>query len=171
MGGLISGFTTYKQTGSLKKAFIAGAVGAVNGAIAATGWHFLLQAGISVFASGVGDLAMQMIGEDKAVSDINWGRAGYNAALGGALSVVGSGFGSLASYGQASIGKELVSAASDKLLTGYIRQSVGQSSSALIRQGQKLFAQGMRYVNTGRGISSVTGSILTWAPSVEFSMP
>ena len=59
--------------------------------------------------------------------------------------------------------------AQDKLLKGYVRQALGQSSSSLIRQGRKLAEQAAFYINTARGISSVAGSMFAWAPSVKYS--
>ena len=37
------------------------------------------------------------------------------------------------------------------------------------KQEQKLFAEGIKQINIGRGISSVTGTLLTWGVSVEYS--
>lgn len=45
-----------------------------------------------------------------------------------------------------------------KLLTVYVKQSVGQSHSSYLRQGAKLIAQAKVTLNTFRGLSSVVGS-------------
>lgn len=163
VGGLISGLTTYKQTGDVKQALISGAIGAVNGAIAATGWHFLVQAGVSAATSFAGDIAMQRLGEGS--NKIYWKRAIHNGILGGVLSIVGSGFGSLTSYFRADIGKELLTCA-DSLAESALKKS----SHVLLNQAFNLLDQSVRQTNIARGISSVTGSILTWAPGLEFSM-
>ena len=168
VGGLVSGLTKYKQTGDIKQALISGAVGAVNGAVAATGWHFLIQAGVSAVTSFLGDVASQAVDEERRT--IDFGRSIKNAAMAGGCSLLGSGLGKLASYGKASQGAELMSKGRDKLLTGYIRRELGQSASSMIRQGQKLVTSGRVLINTARGISSVTGTILTWGVSEKYSV-
>lgn len=69
--------------------------------------------------------------------------------------------GGITSVGHSITGNSIVSAGRDKLLAGYARQAIGQSHSQLIREGNRLVSAGMRYVNTGRGISSITGTVLT----------
>ena len=167
---MVSGLTTYAQTGDIKQALISGAVGAATGAIAATGWHFLLQAGASALASFAGDIVSQTIGEGHKLKDVDCGRAINSAIVAGGCSIIGSGLGKLTSYGKASQGAELMSKGRDKLLTGYIRRELGQSASSMIRQGQKLVTSGRVLINTARGISSVTGTILTWGVSEKYSV-
>ena len=75
-------------------------------------------------------------------------------------SLVGSGVGKLICGRLNKAGMELISRGQDKLLTGYIRNSFGQSHSALIRQGMKFVAQGAAKITAYRTISSVIGSAI-----------
>ena len=181
VGGLISGITTYVRTGSLKQAAVSAVVGAISGAVAASGLPFLAQVAITMAVTAGGDVASQVVenrevqrtrasrGQTAEKTKINWRRTLKNTTVAGGLAIAGTGVGSLVSYQQMSIGKTLLSKAQDKLLKGYVRQALGQSSSSLIRQGRKLAEQAAFYINTARGISSVAGSMFAWAPSVKYS--
>ena len=175
VGGLISGITTYVRTGSLKQAAVSAVVGAISGAVAASGLPFLAQVAITMAVTAGGDVASQVQrtrasrGQTAEKTKINWRRTLKNTTVAGGLAIAGTGVGSLVSYQQMSIGKTLLSKAQDKLLKGYVRQALGQSSSSLIRQGRKLAEQAAFYINTARGISSVAGSMFAWAPSVKYS--
>ena len=181
VGGLISGITTYVRTGSLKQAAVSAVVGAISGAVAASGLPFLAQVAITMAVTAGGDVASQVVenrevqrtrasrGQTAEKTKINWRRTLKNTTVAGGLAIAGTGVGSLVSYQQMSIGKTLLSKAQDKLLKGYVRQALGQSSSSLIRQGRKLAEQAAFYINTARGISSVAGAMFAWAPSVKYS--
>lgn len=164
-------FDTYKQTGSVDwgKVAIAGAVGAISGGIAATGLGMVSQAVITAGAAFAGDVATQTLCEKKTLDNVNFKKAVHNSMVAGASSVIGSVIGSVASVGYSSSGKALVNAGKNKLLTGYVKQAAGQSHSQLIRQGNRLVAKGIKYINTGRAVSSVMGSIYTWGISRELS--
>ena len=161
VGGLVSGLITYAQTGDIKQAAISGAAGAISGAIAATGIGILGQAGLTAMAGAAGDIATQMICEGKTLQKVDYKKAVKSAAVAGGCSLVGSGLGKITSYGYESAGKELLSKGQDKLLIGYLSKDSGASYSQFIRQGNKLVAKGKELINIARGISSVTGSILT----------
>ena len=48
----------------------------------------------------------------------------------------------------------------DKLLSGMIREFLGQSHSALQKQGRKYIAEALKLINFYRGLSSVIGSMI-----------
>ena len=175
VGAVVSAATTaiqsYVETGSVDvgKTIISGLVGAASGAIAATGLGMITQAAITAGVAFAGDVATQMICEDKSWNEVNKLKAVHNGLLAGATSVIGSVLGGITSSGHAIKGETLVSAGKDKLLTGYVRQVSGQSYSKLINQGRNLIAAGTKSINIGRGISSVTGTLLTWGVAQKYS--
>ena len=67
VGGVVSAVTTavqsYKETGEVnwQSTIIAGVVGAVGGAVAASGLNFLVQAGITMAATAAGDVLTQKV--------------------------------------------------------------------------------------------------------------
>lgn len=85
-------------------------------------------------------------------------------------SLVGSLLGSITSYDYASTGKQMLDSAKCTLLSGYVRKSAGQSASKLLRQGRTLASTAVKLINTGKGISSVTGTLLTWGIANEYSI-
>ena len=103
------------------------------------------------------------------MKDIDYSRVAYNGALAGGLSLAGSALGSVTSAFQSMKGNSLLAAGRDKMLTGYARRAVGQSHSKLIAQGRRLISAGMNYIKSGRAISSVTGTLLTWGAYQEYS--
>lgn len=175
VGAVVSAATTaiqsYKETGSIDigKTVISGLVGAVSGGVAATGLGMVAQAAITAGTAFVGDVATQKICENKSWGEINYTKAAHNGVLAGGTSMIGSVLGGITSGGHTITGNSLISSGKDKLLTGYVRKSVGQSYSKLIKQGSKLVATGTKYINTGRGISSVTGTLLTWGIGQKYS--
>ena len=175
VGAVVSAATTaiqsYVETGSVDvgKTIISGLVGAASGAIAATGLGMITQAAITAGVAFAGDVATQMICEDKSWNEVNKLKAVHNGLLAGATSVIGSVLGGITSSGHAIKGETLVSAGKDKLLTGYVRQVSGQSYSKLINQGRNLIAAGTKSINIGRGISSVIGTLLTWGVAQKYS--
>lgn len=70
----------------------------------------------------------------------------------GSLAGLGTG------YSAKKAGTILLNKGKDKLLTSLLRKTVGQSHSALYRQGNKFIQQGMVKINTSRGLSSITGT-------------
>ncbi len=175
VGAVVSAATTaiqsYKETGTVDigKTIISGLVGAVSGGVAATGLGMFTQAAITAGAAFVGDVATQKICENKSWSKVNYLKAAHNGVVAGGTSLIGSVLGGITSGRHTTTGNSLLSAGKDKLLTGYVKKSVGQSYSKLIKQGTKLVAAGTKYINTGRGISSVTGTLLTWGIGQEYS--
>lgn len=175
VGAVVSAATTaiqsYKETGhvDIGQTIISGAVGAISGGVAATGLGMLSQAAITAGAAFVGDVATQKFCQGKSWDKINYVKAAHNGVLAGGTSLIGSVLGSITSAGHTITGESLISAGRDKLLSGYVRQSVGQSASKFMKQGWKLVSAGMKYVNTGRGISSVTGTIMTWGVGQKYS--
>jgi hypothetical protein len=103
------------------------------------------------------------------MDQINVYKAMHNGLLAGATSIAGSLLGGVTSIGYSTTGNSMVSAGKDKLLSGYVRQCFGQSSSKFLKQGAKLISEGTKYINTGRGVSSVTGTLLTWGVGLEYS--
>ena len=164
VGGVISGVvtavTSYIQTGSVDWGSVAinVAAGAIGGAVAATGLGAFTQAGITAVASGAGNLADQCY--SKGVDNINWLDVGCSTGLGFLTSLAGTGAGKLLGGKMESAGISLLNKGRDKLLTGYIRETVGQSHSSLIKQGTKLVTKGTTMINTFRGTSSVVGSFI-----------
>ena len=175
VGAVVSAVTTaidsYASTGSVDwgKVGISAAVGAVSGGVAATGLGMVAQAGITAAATFVGDVATQKICEKKSWSEVNYLKAAHNGVVAGGTSLVGSVLGGITSSGHTITGNSMVSAGKNKMLTGYVRKANGQSYSKLLRQGRQLVASGTRYINTGRGISSVTGTFLTWGVAQKYS--
>ena len=169
IGGVIAGISSYRETGQINWASVAinAGVGALNGVVAATGLGMVAQAGISAAVSGVGNFAEQAI--SNGVNNVNYLDVAGNAALGGITSLIGSGAGKLIGGRLNNAGMELISRGRDKLLTGYIRSSVGQSHSSLIRQGSKLVTQGIAKVTAYRTISSVVGSIIGGGTSAAYN--
>ena len=171
VSAVITAIDTYTNTGSIDwgKVGISAAVGAVSGGVAATGLGMFAQAAITASTAFVGDVATQRFCENKSWSKINYTKAAHNGAVAGCTSFIGSLLGGITSASHTITGNSLLSAGKDKLLTGYVRQSVGQSHTKLIEQGTKLVAAGTKYINTGRGISSITGTLLTWGIGQKYS--
>ena len=168
VGGIIAGVTTYIQTGDPKQAVIAGFVGAANGAIAASGLGIVAQAGVSALVAGVGDAISQIVDlreTDKKYDPI---RTIKNAALAGGCSIIGSALGKITSYSYEYEGQILKSRGQNKILTAYLKKDAGQSYSNMLKRGRLLYRYGKKLIDTGRGISSVTGSILTWGISQKY---
>ena len=139
--------------GKLEQAAVSAVVGAISGAVAASGLPFLAQVAITMAVTAGGDVASQVVenrevqrtrasrGQTAEKTKINWRRTLKKYYGSWWPCNCRDGRGSLVSYQQMSIGKTLLSKAQDKLLKGYVRQALGQSSSSLIRQGRKLAEQ------------------------------
>ena len=148
---------------------VSAATGAINGAVAASGLGMFAQAGISAATSAVGDIANQWI-DTGSLKKVNYARALHNGLVAGGVSVVGSITGGLLSSTKMSQGNELVSAGLDKYLKGSARELVGKSSSNLLKHGAKLVFEGNQLINTARGITSVSGTLLTWGVSNKYTI-
>ncbi len=160
VSGAISAVTSYMQTGSvdLGSVLINTAVGAVSGLIAATGLGVFAQAGLTAAVSGAGNFAEQVY--TKGIKGVNGKDVVCSALVGGGTSLLGSAAGKLIGGKLEKAGIELLNKGRDKLLTGMVRECVGQSHSSLIRQGTKYVAQATKMINTYRGISSSVGSLI-----------
>lgn len=149
---------------------VSAATGAINGAVAASGLGIFAQAGISAVTSAVGDIANQWI-DTGSLKKVNYARTLHNGLVAGGVSVVGSiTGGGLLSSTKMSQGNELVSAGLDKYLKGSARELVGKSSSSLLKHGAKLVFEGNQLINTARGITSVSGTLLTWGISNKYTI-
>ena len=148
---------------------VSAATGAINGAVAASGLGIFAQAGISAVTSAVGDIANQWI-DTGSLKKVNYARTLHNGLVAGGVSVVGSITGGLLSSTKMSQGNELVSAGLDKYLKGSARELVGKSSSNLLKHGAKLVFEGNQLINTARGITSVSGTLLTWGVSNKYTI-
>ena len=162
VGGVVSGAiaaaTSYAKTGKVDWGSVAinAAVGAVGGAVAATGLGALAQAGLTAATSGVGNFAEQCY--TKGINNVNYMDVAGSALVEGVTSLVGTGAGKLAAGKIESAGTALLNKGKDKLLTGMVRKTVGQSHSHLLKQGAKYATQGLKKINVFRGTSSVIGS-------------
>ena len=158
-GGIVAGITSFINTGEVDwgSVVINAVVGAAGGAIAATGLGALAQAGLTAAASGAGN-AVEQIYTNQGFDNFNLVDVAFSVAVGGGTSLLGTGLGKAIGHKIEGTGKALLNQGKDKLLIGYVRQSVGQSHSALIRQGTKLITQANVIINTFQGLSSVVGS-------------
>ena len=160
-GGVVAAISTYNpQDKSVDWASIGINVlaGAINGIVAASGLGMFAQAGISAVVSGACSFADQA--QAKGLKNINGLDVASSAAIGFVTSVVGTAAGKLIGSHWANEAKDLIDLGQKKLLTGFIRRSLGQSYSKLMKQGYKFFAQAVKPTNIFRGISSVAGSII-----------
>ena len=167
VGGVFAGISSYANTGKVDwgSVVINAVVGAAGGAIAATGLSAIAQAGLTAVVSGAGNAADQ-IHKNKGLDNFNPYDVAFSAGVGGASSLLGTGLGKVFGRKIEQAGMSLLNKGQDKLLTGYVRQSVGQSHSALLRQGTKLVAQASVKINTFRGLSSVIGSGAGVVPTI-----
>ena len=158
--GIVTAATSYAQTGNInwKSVAINAATGAVGGLIAATGLGAGAQAALTAVASGAGNYLDQV--STKGSKNVNMCDVMGSAIVGGATSLMGSAAGKSFAGNVDDAGQALLSKGKDKLLTGYVKKSMGQSHSALIRQGRKLVNQGNKMIHTYRGTSSVIGSLI-----------
>ncbi len=163
VGGIVAAVDSYKSTGKVDvfKTIVGVAGGAASGVVAASGLGWVAQAGISA----VSDVANQ--GYDIAKSDsltyrdFSIKQTAMEAINGGITSAIGSGLGALTGKyitKTKGIADTLYDNYLNKQFSAGVRQSIGRSSSALIRQGQKYLSQAIRYDNITQGVSSVIGS-------------
>ncbi len=168
VGAAVAGLTTYLETGDVKASIISGVGGAISGGVAATGMHVLAQATIAACGSVLCDVSTQLFCENKSLETVDYGKALYNGALTFGTSLLGSALGGITSSGYSSTGNKMINASRLKSEAANTRSVIGRSSSALKRQSDKLLAKGKYYTNIGYGISSVTGTLLTWGVYQEY---
>lgn len=58
----------------------------------------------------------------------------------------------------------------NKYLKGSVRELAGKSSSSLLKHGAILVFEGNQLINTARGITSVSGALLTWGISSKYTI-
>ena len=161
VGGLASAvataYTSYKETGKVDWAStgISAATGALNGGIAASGMGVIGQAVASGAVSAAGSAVSSVRSGESAGKII--AKAAISGVVGLASSVAGSAVG--------------------KLFTGKMQQA----GELLVRKGKlgrstftraaskQLVRQGKKYINLGRGISSVLGTASTWRTNTVIS--
>ena len=154
-GGVVAALSGEDATGII----ISTLAGAISGVVAASGLGILAQAGISAGVSGISSFLDQSLSE--GVDNVNYADVVFSTILGGATSLLGSGAGKILGKGWADQADDLIKLGQAKLLTGVIRRSVGQSHSALLRQGYRYISQAAKLTNIFRGVSSVAGSVIT----------
>ena len=174
VGGVVAAITTAvtSENASLAEILISGAVGAVSGAVAASGLGMVAQALVTAGVTFAGDVSTQVVCEGKSLTgknSVDYKKAAWNSGLSALTSIGGSMLGSVTSMGYMSLGDDMLTAGSEKLLSGYVRQSAGQSYSHLIKQGRNLVNTGTKLINTARGVSSVTGTVSMWGVGVTYS--
>ena len=169
ISGLVAGITSYRQNGSVDWASVAinFGVGAISGAIAATGLSAVAQAGLTAVVSATGSVADQWAA--NGLNNVSYSEVLGAFALGFVTSYAGTGAGELVAQNLKQAGEATVRSGQDKLLTGVVRRSCGQSHSAYMRQGRKIISSGRRMLNKFRGISSILGSFLSGWASVAYN--
>ena len=169
VGGVVAGVTSYLNDGKVdwESVIINVAVGAVNGVVAASGLGTIAQAGITAGVSGLGNFVDQA--QSKGIENVNLGEVVTSTVLGGITSIAGTGAGKLLGGKWLNQARKLTDFGQSKLLTGVIRRAVGQSHSALIRQGYKYLAMATLPTNIFRGISSVAGSVMSGSTTAGFN--
>ena len=96
----------------------------------------------------------------KGIKNVNKADVICSTLIGGGTSLLGSAAGKLLGGKIEKAGSSLLNKGKDKLLSGMVRQTVGQSHSKLLRQGANFVAQGIKQINTYRGLSSSVGSLI-----------
>ena len=169
VGGVVAGVTSYLKDGKVDWASVGinVAVGAISGVVAASGLGAIAQAGITAGFSGLGNFVDQA--QSKGIENVNLGEVITYTVLGGLTSLAGTGAGKVLGGKWFNQATELTNLGQSKLLTGVIRRAVGQSHSALIRQGYKYLAMATLPTNIFRGISSVAGSVISGSTTAGFN--
>ena len=136
----------------------AAVVGAVGGAVAATGLGMVAQAAWTGVAAAAGDALQQGIDSKfTSIDPIQSVRAGLVA---GATSLIGSYAGKKFFGGIEDLGTTYISKGHQKNLIGVTRALCGKSHTSYYRSGSALVAKGKKIVNFYRGVSSSLGSFI-----------
>ena len=136
----------------------AAIVGAVGGAVAATGLGVIAQAALTGAAAAVGDAVQQ--GVDNGFNKIDYWRSVKTGIVAAATSVIGSHLGKRVFGGTEELGNQYIQKGYQKNLTGVSRALEGKSHTSYFRSGTKLIAMGKNLINTYRGKSSCLGSFI-----------
>ena len=165
LAGAIVGATVAAVNGEDIAGIAIGALsGAASGVVAASGLGFVAQAGISAGISAAADFANQsidIVSTNGNIEDYNLMQTGVEAIIGFGTSIAGSVLGKcldLSVAKNSAKSKMLYDNYLNKTFTAVLRQEVGRSSSALLRQANKFLTQSNLYLNIERGLSSVIGS-------------
>ena len=169
VGGGVAALSSYLSDGKVdvESVIINAAVGGISGIVAASGLNALTQAGITALVSGIGNYADQF--QSKGIENVNYGEVVASAALGGITSLAGTYMGKICGAKWVDEAQELTDVGRSKLLTGVVRRSLGQSHSALMRQGNKYLAMATVPTNISRGISSVVGTAISGSTAFLFN--
>ena len=139
--------------------------GAASGVVAASGLGLLAQAGVSAVISAAADAVNQSIDSIKngnnVIDNYNITRTAKEATLGFVTSAIGSVAGKVFDNKvtkKLGISNELYDKYLEKSFSAALRSEQGKSTSALMRQANKMLAQSDFYLNVYRGISSAVGS-------------
>ena len=155
VGGIMGALSSYATGGSKTDIAIGALSGAANGLVAATGLGAVHQALISGGVSVVGSVASSIRSRESVGKTI--AKAAISGAVGLASSVAGSAVGKVFTGKMQQAGKLLI-------CKGRLGRSAftRAASRQLVRQGKK-------YINLGRGISSVLGTASTWRTTTAIS--
>ena len=155
VGGIMGALSSYATGGSKTDIAIGALSGAANGLVAATGLGAVHQALISGSVSVVGSVASSIRSRESVGKTI--AKAAISGAVGLASSVAGSAVGKVFTGKMQQAGKLLI-------CKGRLGRSAftRAASRQLVRQGKK-------YINLGRGISSVLGTASTWRTTTAIS--
>ena len=155
VGGIMGALSSYATGGSKTDIAIGALFGAANGLVAATGLGAVHQALISGGVSVVGSMASSIRSRESVGKII--AKAAISGAVGLASSVAGSAVGKVFTGKMQQAGKLLI-------CKGRLGRSAftRAASRQLVRQGKK-------YINLGRGISSVLGTASTWRTTTAIS--
>ena len=133
-------------------------VGAVGGAIAATGMGMFAQAAWTTVAAFSGDALQQ--GIDSGFKNIKWGQSVRTGLVAGATSLIGSQVGKKIFGGIEDLGKSYISKGHQQNFTGITRALKGKSHTSYYCSGMAYVEKGKRLVNFYRGVSSCVGSFI-----------
>jgi len=167
VGAIAGGVVAALNGEDLAGIIIGTFAGAASGVVAATGLGLFAQAGVSAGISALADFANQTVDillNGGTFADYNVGQTLIEAGLGFATSVAG---GLAGKFFDDNITKNFVKSKGlfdkylSKTFTAGLRKEVGKSTSALIRQANKLLKQSNFYLNAYRGVSSVVGSVVS----------
>ena len=169
VGGGVAALTSYLKDGKVdvESVIINAAVGGISGLVAASGLHALTQAGITALVSGIGNFADQA--QSEGIDNVNYDEVVVSTALGGLTSLAGTYMGKICGAKWLDEAQELTDLGQSKLLTGVVRRTMGQSHSALMRQGYKYLAMATVPTNISRGISSVVGTAISGSTAFLFN--
>ena len=167
---IVSSVTSGEEIDWVDVAVSAG-VGAVSGAVAATGLGAVLQAGIAASAAFTGTIITETHDQVSNSSE-GWKSMKDAKVIGGIL--LDANISGAISFGTSMLGSAFGKAASYKVENqAALLQAKGRSPAHLSFYTRKQLAElgrsGKMLKNTAQGISSVVGTLLTWPLSASAS--